>query len=77
MGKTFRKKDGINPKWIRDADDETVRRFYTDSFDHDGDKNPPKKFKQFNQRKFRHKVDQQLRQGEEMIEKDYKMPYWT
>lgn len=42
MGKTFRKKDGINPKWIRDADDETVRRFYTDSFDHDGDKNPPK-----------------------------------
>ena len=60
MSRTFRRVNVPPPYWIKTgkgdkADDRSVHIFYGDSYSADGDKNPPKWFKQLNQRKFRRK----------------------
>lgn len=79
MSRTIRKKDKIIPEFVRTDpfNQRKIHRFYSDSFNHDGDKNPPKSFKRQEQRKFRCKVNCQVRCGEEVIPKDFRMPYYT
>lgn len=78
MGKTFRKKDGIIERsLLSGVDKRPYYRFYGDSFNHDGDKNPPSHFKKTQQKKFRRSVTMLVASGGELIPKDYKMPYYT
>lgn len=80
MSRTVRRKNVKIPRWWFKYEENPLKfehLFYSDNFDVDSDPNPPKWFKQVNQRKFRHRVDRELRQGNEFIEKDYKMPYYT
>lgn len=84
MSRTFRRVNVPPPYWIKTgkgdkADDRSVHIFYGDSYSADGDKNPPKWFKQLNQRKFRRKSDSTLKhQGDEAIlRSNYKMPWYT
>lgn len=83
MSRTKRKKN-FRPNWVKKAIEKEgqdaermLHKFHGDSFNHDGDKNPPKWFKQTEERKFRRKTKQRVEAGDEVIPSNFKMPYYT
>lgn len=89
MSRTFRRLKG-KPAWYTRSNhrmdfwidlygtiEKMVSCYHSDSGTYDTDACPPKWFRTNEQRKFRHKINRKIRQGEEVIETDYKMPYYT
>lgn len=74
MGKTVRRKNDPKFGWYSGMDDV---QYHSDAGTLDLDKNPPKWFKQKQERKYRKRVEQELYTTNDLIDSAYKMPYYT